>query len=211
MLNKKKVLITAGPTREPIDPVRFISNYSSGKMGYAIAEAAAEAGADVILISGPTNLTCSSKIKKIDVITAQEMLDAVMAEITNCDIFIAVAAVCDYRPETIAANKIKKNTVTLQLTLIKNPDILAEVARLPKRPLVIGFAAETENLEANALKKLLEKKLDMIVANQVGKNLGFDSEENELVILHRNTQPIKLARNTKAKLAQQLVALISTL
>ena len=145
----KKIVITAGPTREAIDPVRYISNYSSGKMGYALAEAAQEAGADVFLISGPTNLTTPTKVNRIDIQTAEEMRQVVMQEISNCDVFIAAAAVADYRPKNISLQKMKKHAATILLELQRNPDILAEVAALANRPFTIGFAAETESLVKN--------------------------------------------------------------
>lgn len=208
-LKQRKIIVTAGPTREPIDPVRYLSNRSSGKMGYALAAAAVAAGAEVVLISGPTNLSSHHRVKKIEVITAAEMLSAVMAEISDCDIFIAAAAVCDYRPEKIAQQKIKKNDAELTLTLVKNPDIVAAVAALPHKPLVVGFAAETENLVTNSLKKLHAKNLDLIVANQVGTNRGFDSDENELLVLGRKLQPLRLKQNSKIVLAQQLIAFIA--
>ncbi|CAL7963545.1 Phosphopantothenoylcysteine decarboxylase / Phosphopantothenate--cysteine ligase [Gammaproteobacteria bacterium] len=204
----KKIVITAGPTREAIDPVRYISNYSSGKMGYALAAAALEAGANVVLISGPTNLTASAKAKRIDVQTAEEMCQVVMQEVSACDVFIAAAAVADYRPKNVSAQKIKKHTVTVLLELQRNHDILAEVAALAYRPFVVGFAAETENLVENARSKLESKNLDMIIANQVGENLCFASDENSVIILCKNTKPLELPKMQKTKLARQIVKII---
>ena len=204
----KKIVITAGPTREAIDPVRYISNYSSGKMGYALAEAAHEAGANVVLISGPTNLTTPTKAKRINVQTAEEMQQAVIQEISDCDIFIATAAVADYRPKNTSSQKIKKHTEKSLLELQRNPDILAEVAALAKRPFTVGFAAETEDLLNNARKKLESKNLDMIIANQVGNDLCFDSDENSVTVLPKNNVPIELPKTQKTKLAQQIITII---
>lgn len=202
----KRVVITAGPTQEAIDPVRYISNASSGKMGYALAEAAAEAGADVVLISGPVNLATPSHVQRIDVISAQQMLDAVMSNIKEADIFMGVAAVADYRCKQIAAEKIKKsqsNSLTIELE--KNPDILAAVAQLAVRPYVVGFAAETENLTENARAKLQNKKLDMIVANLAKNSIGQD--ENEVTVLWSDQQKV-FSRMPKNKLARELMVLI---
>lgn len=204
----KKIVITAGPTCEAIDPARYISNRSSGKMGYALAAAAQEAGADVVLVSGPTNLDTPAKVKRIDVQTAEEMFQAVMREITTCDVFIAAAAVADYRPKNISARKIKKHAAAISLELQRNPDILVEVANLTNRPFVVGFAAETENLVENAESKLKSKNLDMIIANRVGENLGFGSDENSVVILCNDAKPMELARAQKTKLARQIIKII---
>ena len=207
----KKIIITAGPTREPIDPIRYISNYSSGKMGYALAEAAQEAGANVILISGSTNLATPTKVNRINTQTAEDMYQAVMREISGCDIFIATAAVADYRPKNISPQKIKKNTTTVALELQPTPDILAEIASFKNGPIIIGFAAETENLLENARKKLIDKNLDIIIANQVGYNLCFDSDENSVVIFSKNNKLIELPRMQKTKLARQIMRIISSL
>jgi phosphopantothenoylcysteine decarboxylase/phosphopantothenate--cysteine ligase len=206
-LSGKKILITAGPTREPIDPVRYISNLSSGKMGYAIAQAAREAGAEVSLISGPSHLSPPANIDFCAVTTAQEMYDAVMSKINGQDIFIAAAAVSDYSVTTPAAQKIKKTAEILTLELHRNIDILAAVAALPNRPFTVGFAAETENVAVYAKKKLQEKNLDMIVANQVGKGKGFETDENALTII-TSQQEIELEFASKIKLARQLIAII---
>jgi phosphopantothenoylcysteine decarboxylase/phosphopantothenate--cysteine ligase len=202
----QKILITAGPTREHIDPVRFISNRSSGRMGYAIAEAASAAGADVTLISGPVFL--SSSTTTISVNSAQEMLEAVMAQIKNTDIFISTAAVSDYRPIKQAEQKIKKTVATLQLNLEPTPDILASVTKLENPPFTVGFAAETNNLVEYAKKKLVAKKLDMIAANQVGiEGLGFDSEDNALSLFWEDGG-LELTRANKKILARQLIDVI---
>lgn len=205
----KQVVITAGPTREAIDPVRYISNASSGKMGYAIAEAAVAAGAIVTLISGPVSLAAPARVKLINVVSAQQMLDSVMANVEHCDIFFSVAAVTDYRCKDVAAQKLKK-TEALNLMLEQNPDIVASVANLKNKPFVVGFAAETENLLENAKTKLKNKKLDVIVANQVGENLGIGTDENSVTVLWDNQQR-ELATMSKQKCARELVALVAEL
>lgn len=206
-LKGKTIIITAGATQEAIDPVRYISNYSSGKMGYSIAEAAANQGANVILISAPTALDCPKNVKRIEVISAQQMLGAVMQTISSCEVFIATAAVSDYRAQTIQKHKLKKTTDRLNLELVRNPDIVREVAKLQPRPIVIGFAAETENLLENAKQKLKDKQLDMVVANWVGPNKGFQSDYNELtVITAHDIQPLAYA--PKKSLAKSLIAII---
>lgn len=207
-LSGKHVLITAGPTREAIDPVRYITNASSGKMGYALASAAIEAGARVTLISGPGSLSVPDRVRSIPVVTAREMLDAVMAEVQDCDIFIGVAAVSDYHCKTVSPKKIAKTEETLTLALERNPDILATVAALPKRPFVVGFAAETENLLANATTKLQRKKLDMIIANQVGDQLGFEQDENAVYVITPEKEQA-FASMPKSRLARELIAFIS--
>ncbi len=171
----KQVLITGGPTQEPIDPVRFITNHSSGKMAYALAAEAALAGARVTLISGPVALPTPASVTRIDVTTAQQMLDACLAAIGAVDIFIGVAAVSDYRPVTVQSQKIKKNAETLEIKLTKNPDIISEIAKLPNRPTMVGFAAETENLLANGRDKLNRKKLDILFANNATETFNSDS------------------------------------
>ncbi len=204
----QRVTITAGPTCEAIDPVRFISNRSSGKMGFALAAAATEAGADVTLISGPVQLETPAGVRRIDVISATEMLKAVMANITTTDIFIACAAVADYRLQTPATSKLKKNAEELQLGLIKNPDILAEVAALPEAPFTLGFAAETEDLKKNAQAKLRAKGIDMIAANQVGHKQGFDTDHNALEVFWQSGQH-SLPQASKYKLARALIKLLA--
>lgn len=204
----KHVLITAGPTQEAIDPVRYLSNRSSGKMGYAIAQAAAEAGATVVLISGPTALAIPPRVQRIDVRSAQQMHDAVMQHITQSNIFIGTAAVADYRPVTVINQKIKKTGNTLTLELQQNPDILAEVAALTDGPFTVGFAAETENLEPHAREKLQRKGLDMIAANLVGDNQAFETDENALLVLTTDEQQ-PLATASKSVIARQLIELIA--
>ncbi|WP_454785603.1 bifunctional phosphopantothenoylcysteine decarboxylase/phosphopantothenate--cysteine ligase CoaBC [Legionella sp. WA2024007413] len=209
LLAGKKVLVTAGPTRESIDPVRYISNYSSGKMGYALAEAAAMAGAQVTLISGPSSLQASATIKRIQVESAQEMLDAVMREMPADGIYIGTAAVADYRVESPASEKIKKkNQDEMTLKLIKNPDILSRVVDSAKASYVVGFAAETTDVLHYATEKLQHKKLDMIVANAVGKGLGFESEVNQVSLITKSKQ-IELPLTHKTRLAGQIIAIIA--
>ncbi|MGC8854573.1 MAG: bifunctional phosphopantothenoylcysteine decarboxylase/phosphopantothenate--cysteine ligase CoaBC [Halothiobacillaceae bacterium] len=202
----KRVVITAGPTREALDPVRFISNRSSGRMGYALAEAAQATGAEVVLISGPTALPTPKGVARIDVETALQMRDAVMAQIP-CDIFIGTAAVADYRPLEAAPEKIKKGAEQLTLTLVKNPDIVSEVAALPERPFVVGFAAETEHVLEHARDKLVRKKLDLIAANRVGEGLAFDQPDNALTVLWDGGQA-EFPQTDKRQLARQLIELI---
>ena len=185
ILSGTNVLITAGPTREAIDPVRYITNRSSGKMGYAVAQAAQEAGAEVTLVSGPVALDIPDRIHHIRVDTAEQMLTMVMDGTAETDIFIAAAAVADYRCKQIAEQKIKKDETVMSLKLEKNPDILAQVSSLPAPPFTVGFAAETEKLEQHAREKLQRKRLDMIAANQVGNGKGFESDENALEIFGR--------------------------
>ncbi|MFT5549527.1 MAG: phosphopantothenoylcysteine decarboxylase/phosphopantothenate--cysteine ligase, partial [Candidatus Azotimanducaceae bacterium] len=179
----KTVLITAGPTREAIDPVRYISNKSSGKMGYALARAACQAGAAVTLISGPVCLTVPERVSRIDVSSATEMRDVVIKHAEQADIFIACAAVADYRVADVSDQKIKKTSETMQLNLTRNPDIVSEVTQLNNKPFTVGFAAETENLAEYAQSKLERKNLDMIAANLVSDDNGFDKESNELLVL----------------------------
>ncbi|NOX76033.1 MAG: bifunctional phosphopantothenoylcysteine decarboxylase/phosphopantothenate--cysteine ligase CoaBC [Gammaproteobacteria bacterium] len=202
------VLITAGPTQEAIDPVRYLSNRSSGKMGYAIAQAAVEAGAKVTLVSGPTALRAPPRVERIDVRSAQHMRDAVMQHIADSDIFIGAAAVADYRPVHIAGQKIKKTEDMLTLELQRNPDILADVAALKNGPFTVGFAAETENLEQHARGKLQRKKLDMIAANWVGENTAFERDDNALLVITANDKQ-QLATTSKSVLGRQLIELIS--
>lgn len=204
-LSGLRFLITAGPTQEPIDPVRFISNHSSGKMGYALAQAAALAGAKVVLVSGPSALTAAQNVEKISVNTAQEMYDAVMARVKDCDIFIGVAAVADYHCAHISTQKIKKNEASLTLTLKQNPDILQAVANLEHPPFTVGFAAETENLRENAREKLQKKQVNVMVANNVSQaNLGFNADENAVTVLWADGEKSFSARS-KQQLAQDLL------
>lgn len=203
-----KVVITAGPTREPLDPVRFITNRSSGKMGYEIASACAERGVEVVLVSGPVSIAAPEGIKTIDVETAQEMHDAVFANIVDADIYIGTAAVADYRAATPAEQKIKKSADELSIELTKNPDILADVAAMDTPPFTVGFAAETNDIEIYAKGKLQKKKLKMIAANQVGvSGTGFDSDNNKLHV-YWNGGDRELPLASKAELARELVALI---
>jgi phosphopantothenoylcysteine decarboxylase/phosphopantothenate--cysteine ligase len=203
-----KVLITAGPTRERIDPVRFITNRSSGKMGFAVAEAAREAGAEVVLVSGPVNVATPPGVRRVDVETAEQMMNAVDEHLAGTDIFIAAAAVSDYRPVQCASEKIKKTSDSLTLALSRTTDILATVAARASRPFVVGFAAETQNVERNALAKLDGKRLDMIAANQVGDNLAFDCEDNALTVYWPGGRQ-DLGRAPKRQLAAALVSLIA--
>jgi phosphopantothenoylcysteine decarboxylase/phosphopantothenate--cysteine ligase len=205
----RKVIVTAGPTRERIDPVRFITNRSSGKMGFAVAEAARDAGAEVILVSGPVAVCTPRDIRRVDVETADQMLAAVNEHLPGTDIFIAAAAVSDYRPVQVSAEKIKKASDTLMLALSRTTDILATVAAGSARPFVVGFAAETQNVERNALAKLEGKNLDMIAANLVGEGLAFDQDENALTVYWRGGGRLELVRAGKAQLAADLVALIA--
>lgn len=208
LLPGKKVVITAGPTREPWDPVRYLSNYSSGKMGFAMAQAALAAGANVILISGPCALTADSKIQRVDVTTAAQMTAAVEGCILDADIFIACAAVADYRVSEVAAQKIKKDQDEITLTLSKNPDILALVAAR-QSCFTVGFAAETENVLANAQQKRQRKQLDMIIANQVGADgVGFDADDNAVTVI-AGDDVIAFDKQNKTQLARQLMKLIS--
>ncbi len=204
----KQVLITAGPTREAIDPVRFITNRSSGKMGYAIAEAAIEAGATVTLVSGPTVLAAPEVATLESVESTEDMLNAVMKHIENVDVFISTAAVADYSVNLKSDHKIKKSDQDLTLTLAKTPDILASVAGLQVPIFTVGFAAETEQLEQYAKAKLINKQLDMIAANLVGNGLGFDSDENELQVYWHGGEQL-LPRTNKTRLARQLIELIA--
>ncbi len=204
----QRVLITAGPTRERIDPVRFISNRSSGKMGFAVAQAAREAGAAVVLVAGPVSLATPAGVTRIDVESAADMLAAVLRELPGTDLFISTAAVADYRPARAAEHKIKKTSDTLDIAMERTDDVLATVAARPKRPFVVGFAAETQGVEQNARAKLMKKNLDMIAANEVGHDKAFDCEDNELLVLGRNARH-DLPRANKLTLARGLVALIA--
>lgn len=208
MLAGKHVIVTAGPTREAIDPVRYISNRSSGKMGYAIARAAMEAGANVTLVSGPVALQAPEQVHCVMVDTAEQMRDAVLSDVSRADIFIAAAAVADYRCQDTARQKIKKTSQTLALKLEKNPDVLAEVAGLRIPPFTVGFAAETESLKENAMKKLKSKGLDMIAANLVSERLAFDVDENALEVFWDGGN-LSLQTAPKDKLARQLVHTIA--
>jgi phosphopantothenoylcysteine decarboxylase / phosphopantothenate---cysteine ligase len=205
----KKIIITAGPTMEAIDPVRFLSNKSSGKMGYAIATAAANYGAEVLLISGPTPLNAPDKVKVISVTTGNQMLSEVMKNIEKCAIFISTAAICDYQNKNVNLQKIKKENDQLQLNLIKTPDILSQVASLENPPFTVGFAAETENLVTNAQEKLKKKKIDLIAANLVNDDLGFSQDENALTLIKKNGEIFELSKKDKKNLAYELLEFIA--
>jgi phosphopantothenoylcysteine decarboxylase/phosphopantothenate--cysteine ligase len=199
-----QIVMTSGATREPIDPVRFVGNRSSGKMGFALAKAFRELGAEVTLVSGPTVLSAPTGLKCIWVERAVEMRDAVMDQLMGCDIFVGVAAVADYRPCHVAEEKIKKNKEKVTLELVRNPDILAEVAALEGAPFCVGFAAETEQVEANAALKRQAKGADMIAVNDVSiKEGGFEANENSLVLLWEGGREV-LPMMSKAALAEQL-------
>jgi phosphopantothenoylcysteine decarboxylase/phosphopantothenate--cysteine ligase len=209
-LGGKRVLITAGPTREPLDPVRYISNHSSGKMGFAIAEAAVSAGAEVTLVAGPVSLQTPRGCERIDVTTADEMLGVCEQYAHKADIFISTAAVADYKAISVAENKIKKSDNELTLTFTKNPDILATISRKDNRPFCVGFAAESQDVEQYARQKLTNKKLDMIAANDItADGLGFNSDNNALHVLW-NGGDKKLPATSKSELAHQLISLITT-
>ena len=208
-LSGKRVLITAGPTRERIDPVRFISNRSSGKMGFAVAQAARNAGAEVVLVSGPVSLATPPGVRRVDCESAVDMLNAVSREVGKADVFISTAAVADYKPARPADQKIKKASDRMDLEMERTTDILATVASSPERPaLVVGFAAETEAVEQNARGKLLKKNLDMIAANEVGDAKAFECEDNHLIVLSRTARH-DLGQAPKTELAKRLVELIA--
>ena len=203
-----RVVVTAGPTRERIDPVRFVSNRSSGKMGFAVAAAARAAGADVTLIAGPVSLAMPAGVRRIDVESAADMLAAVERELAGAHIFVSTAAVADYRPARPAGQKIKKHEAALDLQLERTVDILAAVAARADRPFVVGFAAETHDVEPNARAKLLKKNLDLIAANEVGDDKVFDKDDNALLVLWRGGRQT-LGPGAKTAVAEQLVALIA--
>jgi len=208
-LSGVRVLLTAGPTREPIDPVRFIGNRSSGKMGYALARAFRGVGAQVTLVSGPVALPTPAGVVRIDVETALEMEQSAMAGVGDCDLFVACAAVADYRPAEVAQGKIKKSQPELGLSLVRNPDILAQVAALPAAPFTVGFAAETESVVEQAETKRQAKGVDMIAANLVGAEAGgFERDDNALTVLWAGGQR-ELPMASKEWLAESLVALIT--
>ena len=213
LLADKKVTITAGPTREAIDPVRYISNHSTGKMGFALASACYAAGADVTLIAGPVTLNTPYGVTRKNIVSAQQMLDESMYMLNQgCDIFIATAAVADYRVAEIAPHKIKKTGDTLDIALIKNPDIVATIAQQEKRPFMVGFAAETQNIEQYANGKLISKKLDMIACNDVSRtDIGFGADENAMTVFFAKKYDIdqrQLEKASKLKIGEQLVEAI---
>ncbi len=216
LLTGKKVLITAGPTQEAIDPVRYISNHSSGKQGYSLAAAAIDAGAEVVLISGPTSLEPPDRVKIRRVISADDMQRAVMSEIAECDIFIGVAAVADFKPVQSVDQKIKKGEApsnqVMRIDLIENPDIIAGVAQLDSRPFTVGFAAETENVVTYARRKLEKKNLDMVIANDVSdQSIGFNSDENRITVIWRGDpdNEIQLPVASKRNIAARIIELIA--
>jgi phosphopantothenoylcysteine decarboxylase/phosphopantothenate--cysteine ligase len=210
----KRVVITAGPTQEAIDPVRFISNHSSGKQGYALAAAAHAAGAEVVLISGPVHLPTPIGVNRIDVTSAVEMQQSALLHASNCDLFIGVAAVADYRPAAPAAHKIKKERVATQalsLELEENPDIIASVARLPNAPITIGFAAETEDTLENARSKCHRKGLHAIIVNDVSdKTIGFNSENNAATMIWPDGE-LELGKRPKAQVAEAIIVQVAAL
>jgi phosphopantothenoylcysteine decarboxylase/phosphopantothenate--cysteine ligase len=207
-----RFVVTAGPTREPIDPVRFLSNRSSGKMGYAIAEAAIEAGHDVTLISGPVSLGPPENVRIIPIQTSDEMYDAVQRAVRDCDALVMCAAVADFKPANYSSQKLKKKSAALSLDLIPTHDILASIGNQDHSFMVVGFAAETENLAANAKRKLLEKNCDVIVANNVSScDYGMESAENEVTIFFRNGETKQICRAPKKNIARELVKIISNM
>ena len=209
LLDGLRVTVTAGPTREAIDPVRYISNHSSGKMGFAIAQAAAEAGALTTLVAGPVHLDTPPRVARVDVTSAREMHDACLETLAACDIFIGCAAVADYRPASVSGHKIKKDADTMTLDMVRNPDIIAAAARHEPRPFTVGFAAETENVEKCAQGKLERKQLDMIVANDVSDGrAGFDSSDNAATILWKDGRR-EVPLTSKRQLARLLVEIIA--
>jgi phosphopantothenoylcysteine decarboxylase/phosphopantothenate--cysteine ligase len=203
----RRVLVTAGPTRECIDPVRFVSNRSSGKMGYAVAQALHECGADVILISGPVTLPTPRGVRRVDVESAEQMLRAVQRELPGTAIFVGTAAVADYRPVCCADQKIKKTHEVLSLEMTRTTDILTHVSQYEQRPFVVGFAAETTAVEQHATAKLLSKNLDLIAANEVGHTKAFDCDDNSLLVLWRGGR-VELPSASKRELARALTGLI---
>ncbi|OWL88535.1 bifunctional phosphopantothenoylcysteine decarboxylase/phosphopantothenate--cysteine ligase CoaBC [Halopseudomonas aestusnigri] len=214
LLAGRHILINAGPTREAIDPVRYISNHSSGKMGFALAEAAAEAGARVTLVAGPVNLPTPARVQRVDVVSAQQMLDACLAALP-ADLFIASAAVADYRPDACAEQKLKKTPGSddgMTLTLVRNPDILATLASHSERPgFCVGFAAETQDVLGYARDKLQRKNLDLIIANDVSQSgIGFNSDDNAVTLIDRDLTSTHLPQASKQKLARDLISRLAT-
>jgi len=199
-----KVLVSAGPTREPIDPVRYVSNRSSGKMGFAVAQAAVHAGAEVTLVAGPVSLPTPVGVERVDVETAEQMHAAVLEHAAVADIYIGAAAISDYRPDSIAPEKIKKKSPTLQIDMVKSCDVLAEVAAMQSGPFTVGFAAETQKLEEHARAKLVGKNLDMIVGNLVCDNLCFDQDENSVLMLWADGSE-ELERMPKTRIAAGII------
>lgn len=214
VLQGRWILITAGPTYEDLDPVRYLGNRSSGRMGFALAATAARLGAEVTLVAGPTELVTPEAVRRIDVRSALEMYDAVQARVAETEVFIGVAAVADYRPATMSQQKIKKTddsgaAKALQIELVANPDILAAVAAASPRPFCVGFAAETEDLEAQARRKLEAKGLDLIAANRVDEGRGFAVQDNELLVLAADGRQWSLGPAHKQRLAEELMRIIA--
>ena len=209
LLTGKRVVITAGPTREALDPVRYISNHSSGKMGYALARAAEEAGAVTTLVSGPVSLPVPDRVRSLPVESANDMLQQSLDLLGDCDIFIACAAVADYRPAAVEQQKIKKGPEEITLQLVRNPDIVAAVAASEQRPFTVGFAAETNDVLNYARDKMQRKNLDMIVANDVAdRSIGFNSDQNAVTVIWRNGEQA-LPRAGKDSIARQVIELIA--
>jgi phosphopantothenoylcysteine decarboxylase/phosphopantothenate--cysteine ligase len=206
-----RYLVTAGPTREPLDPVRFLSNRSSGRMGYAIAAAALAAGHAVTLISGPVALRAPRGARIVRVTTAREMFDAVHAHLAEADVAVLAAAVADYAPARVAPLKIKKRAGRMRLELVRTPDILASISRGPRACVVAGFAAETNDLEKNARAKLARKKCDVICANDVSGDAGFDRDDNALTLFFRGGESLALPHESKRKLASRLISIFDGL
>ncbi|WIF94580.1 bifunctional phosphopantothenoylcysteine decarboxylase/phosphopantothenate--cysteine ligase CoaBC [Caminicella sporogenes] len=205
-LEGRKIIVTAGPTQEPIDPVRYITNHSTGKMGYAIAKAAKNRGAEVLLISGPTNLSAPDGVEIINVVTANEMYEAVLNNLKDADIVIKSAAVADYRPKNKSDVKIKKSDDDLNIELTRNPDILYEIGKIKGNRILVGFAAETNDVLNNALKKIKKKNLDLIVANDITqKGAGFKSETNIVTIIDKNGNYKSLKKMTKEEVADVIL------
>ncbi len=201
-----RFLVTAGPTREPIDPIRYLSNRSSGKMGYAIAEAAIDAGHKVVLISGPVDVDPPRGAELTSVLTSDDMFDAVHEHLHDCDVLVMCAAIADYKPKQVSKTKIKKRDANLSLELIPTRDILASLPKEDRNYVVVGFAAETENVEESARKKLEEKNCDVIVANDVSHpDFGMESDENEVTMLFRDGKMKKIARSPKKIVARELL------
>jgi phosphopantothenoylcysteine decarboxylase/phosphopantothenate--cysteine ligase len=207
-LDGVNVIITAGPTREAIDPVRYISNHSSGKMGFALATAAVEAGATVTLIAGPVNLTTPDRVYRVNVESAAQMHQATFEALSHCDIFIGAAAVADYRPTAVAIQKIKKTGEQITIELTRNPDIIAEVAARENKPFVVGFAAETQDVMRYASAKLSNKKLDLIIANDVSNtDIGFNSEDNSVTLIWNGGRE-HMPKTSKQQLSRNLISVI---
>jgi phosphopantothenoylcysteine decarboxylase/phosphopantothenate--cysteine ligase len=208
-LSGRTVLVTAGPTREALDPVRFLSNPSTGRMGYALAEAARDAGARVVLVSGPTHLPDPRGVETVRIITAAQMRDAVMERLPSTEIVIKAAAVSDFRPAVTEDRKVHKSDAALHLALARTPDILAEIARAKGTRFLVGFAAETDDVEESARRKLREKSLDLIVANRVGEGRGFGQDDNEATLLFADGAEERLASMGKDALARRIIAAVA--